>query len=172
MISPLYEELERVGLIELGVWVHRVEPVRTPSGVVVKLRFWLVTGDLLDVFASSGAGTPSILKAGLRESASTGTTTLRTVRRKHVPPIRGIATWSPRRTWSKATSRGRSLTPSKPTADSSWTSWLEDRRPSHESSRRQAERMAARPFREVAGTRSGAAAQYGGCPKGDPPPGG
>ena len=52
VLSPLYEQLKEIGTRELGVWLHEAQYVATPSGVVVKLRFWLITGDLVDAYAS------------------------------------------------------------------------------------------------------------------------
>ena len=52
MISPLYEELEGIGWQALGAWVERVDRAALPSGIVVKLRFWLVPGGFVDVFAA------------------------------------------------------------------------------------------------------------------------
>ncbi len=39
VLSPLYEELEKTGISELGAWLDQVQFIATPSGVVVKLRF-------------------------------------------------------------------------------------------------------------------------------------
>lgn len=52
MLLPLYERLEKVAKKELGVWLHRAQQIAVASGVVVKVRFWLVSGDFLDVYAS------------------------------------------------------------------------------------------------------------------------
>lgn len=52
MLSPLYEELKEIGSCELGVWLHEVQCITTPSGVVVKLRFWLISGDFVDAYAA------------------------------------------------------------------------------------------------------------------------
>jgi hypothetical protein len=52
VLSPLYKELKEIGAGELGVLLEQVRCITTPSGVVVKLRFWLVTGDFVDVYAA------------------------------------------------------------------------------------------------------------------------
>ncbi len=52
MISPLYEELREIGARELRTWLDEVQCITTPSGVVVKLRFLLVSGDFVDVYAA------------------------------------------------------------------------------------------------------------------------
>jgi hypothetical protein len=54
VLSPRYEKLKEIGIRELGVWLHEVQNIATPSGVVVKLRFWLITGDFVDAYAAQG----------------------------------------------------------------------------------------------------------------------
>ncbi len=52
VLSPLYEELKKTGISELGAWLDQVQFITTPSGVVVKLRFWLINGDFVDAYAA------------------------------------------------------------------------------------------------------------------------
>ena len=52
LLSPLYEELRKTGIGELGAWLERIELITTPSGVVVKLRFWFINGDFVDAYAA------------------------------------------------------------------------------------------------------------------------
>jgi len=52
VLLPLYDRLQEIAEKELGAWLHRTQQIRVPSGIVVKLRFWLVSGDFLDAYAS------------------------------------------------------------------------------------------------------------------------
>ncbi len=52
LLSPLYEELRKTGIGELRAWLDRIQLITTPSGVVVKMRFWLITGDFVDAYAA------------------------------------------------------------------------------------------------------------------------
>jgi hypothetical protein len=52
VLLPLYDRLQRIAEKELGAWLDRIQQITVSSGVVVKLRFWLVSGDFLDAYAS------------------------------------------------------------------------------------------------------------------------